>query len=74
MSNELRDLLIRGGVPGEKEQNIDQRTEEIMSISKIVNAKPVFITDGKQIPNNIPLIHRKDLPRIKCPEDLMAHL
>lgn len=67
-------LNIIGGVAGKKEPNIDQRTEEIISVGKVINAQSVFITDGKQIPNNISLIHREELMRIKSQEDLMARL
>jgi len=66
---------IVGGVTFEKEKSIDQRTREILSISEVVKAQPVFITDGKQVPNNeIPLIRSEDLMKIKCQEDLMACL
>ncbi len=68
-------LCIVGGVTCKKEQNIDRRTDEILSISEVVNARPVFVTDGKQIPNNrIPLIHCEELRGIDCPEDLTARL
>ncbi len=67
-------LSIIGGVTDEGERDVNQRTEEIMSVSEVVNAQPVFITDGKRVPNNnIPLIHSQELTKIKCPEDLMAH-
>jgi len=68
-------LSIIGGVTCDRERDVNQRTEEIMSVSEVVNAQPVFITDGKQVPNNnIPLIHSEELTKIKCQEDLMAHL
>jgi predicted transcriptional regulator len=68
-------LKIICGVADEKERNINQRTEEIISISKIINAQPVFITDGEKIPNNnIPLIHREDLAKMYGPEDFIAQL
>ncbi|MDH5267470.1 MAG: helix-turn-helix domain-containing protein [Candidatus Bathyarchaeota archaeon] len=68
-------LNIVGGVSHKTERNVDQRAEEIVSFSKIVNAQPVFITDGKQVPNNgISLIHRKDLEAIKHPEEFIAQL
>lgn len=67
-------LSIIGGVTCKRERDVNQRTEEIMSVSEVINAQPVFITDGKQVPNNnIPLIHSEELTKIKCPEDLMAH-
>ncbi|MFQ5836823.1 MAG: transcriptional regulator [Candidatus Bathyarchaeia archaeon] len=68
-------LKIIGGVADEKERNVDQRTEEIISVGKIINAQPVFITDGEKIPNNnIPLIHREDLAKMRGPEEFIAQL
>ena len=68
-------LKIIGGVTDKKERNIDQRTEEIISVSKIINAQPVFITDGEKIPNkNIPLIRREDLAKMHNPEEFIAQL
>ena len=68
-------LNIIGGVADERDQNIDQRTEEIISISRVIEAHSVFITDGEQIPNNnIPLIHHEDLAKMRCPEELIARL
>jgi len=70
-----KELKIIGGVPDEKERNVDQRTEEIISVSKIMNAQPVFITDGEKIPNNnIPLIHREDLAKMRGSEEFMELL
>ena len=40
------------GVADKKERNVDQRTEEILSVSKIINAHPVFITEGEKTPNS----------------------
>jgi len=68
-------LKIVGGVADKKERNVDPRTEEILSVSKIINAQPVFITDGKKIPNNdIPLIHHEDLVKMRDPEEFIAQL
>lgn len=65
-------LSIIGGVVSKKEEpNINKRAEEIISVSKVVNAQPLFITNGKRIPNNnILLISEKELEDIRCPEDL----
>lgn len=65
---------IIGGVPQEREEDIDQRTKEILSISEILEAQPVFITDGKSIPDNIPLIHAEELEKTRFLEDLFALL
>lgn len=67
-------LNIIGGVPDEKERNIGQRTGEIISVGKVVNAQPVFITDGEEIPSDIPSICHEDFAKIRCPEDLVAQL
>jgi len=68
-------LNILGGVISRKERNIDHRTEEIMSVSKIVNAKPVLIADGQRTGEaNIPFISHKDLEKIKHAGDFIAQL
>ncbi len=66
-------LKIIGGVAHKKERNVNQRTEEIISVGKIINAQPVFITDGEKIPNNnISLIHCEDLANMHNPEEFIA--
>jgi len=68
-------LNIIGGVSYQEERDLDQRANEILSISEIVKAQPIFVTDGKLVPsNNIPLIHSEELNKIKQPEDLIARL
>jgi putative transcriptional regulator len=69
------ELKILGGVSQEEERDLDQRTREILSISEIVKAQPVFVTDGKLSLNyDIPLIDTVQLAGIKQPEDLIAML
>jgi len=64
---------IIGGVARRGEPNVDLRTEEILSISDVVNAQPLFITDGKFLPqSDIPLIHPRELEKIQLPEDLFS--
>jgi len=68
-------LSIIGGVTCKEERDVDKRAREILSVSEIVKAQPVFVTDGKLVPNNdIPLIHSEELNKIKQPEDLIARL
>jgi len=68
-------LKILGGVISGKERNIDQRTEEIMSVSKIVNARPILIADGQGTREaDIAFISHEDLEKIKHAGDLFAHL
>jgi len=71
-----KELKIIGGVADKKERNVDQRTEEIISVGKIINAQPVFITDGEKIPDNndILLVPREDLAKMRCPEELISQL
>jgi len=68
-------LNIIGGVTCTEEKDLDHRTNEILSISEIVKAQPMFVTDEKLVPNNdIPLIRSEELSKIKQPEDLIARL
>ena len=71
-----KELKIIGGVTDKKERNVDKRTEEIISIGKIINAQPVFITNGEEIPNNndILLVHCDDLAKMRCPDELIEQL
>jgi hypothetical protein len=45
-----------------------------VSVSKIVEAQPILVSDGQRISPNIPLINREDFEQMKCCEDLMAKL
>lgn len=63
---------IIGGVTDRKEQNVDRRAEEIISVSKIVDAQPVFITEGQKLQNDdIPLICYDELMKMNCSEDFV---
>lgn len=63
---------IIGGVMDRKEQNVDRRAEEIISVSKIVEAQPVFITEGQKLQNDdIPLICYDELMKMNCSEDFV---
>ncbi len=69
------EVSLVGGVTCSSDRNLDARTKEILSISEVVGARSVFITDGRQIPDNdIPLVHQKELAKMKDPKDLMAKL
>lgn len=68
-------VSILGGVVDTKERNIEQRTKEIMSISKIVNAQAVLIADGQRTKEiDIPFISHEDLEKIKHAGDFIARL
>jgi len=69
------DVNILGGVTRHGERNVDQRAREIISISDIVNAQPLFITDGKLVPfSEIPTIYSQELEKIQLAEDLISKL
>jgi len=60
-------LMILGGVVNQKEKNFEQRTEEIVSVSKVANAQPILITDGDEFPRRVPSIRLEDFFKIKDP-------
>ncbi len=64
-------ISILGGIACRDEKNLRQRAGEILSISKIVKAQPVFVTDGEFALDNVPMIRSQDLDEIKKPEDLV---
>ncbi len=69
------DVKIIGGVTRRGEKSIDERAKEILSISEVVNAQPLFITDGKLVPDiDIPLIDSEELERFNLAEDLVSRL
>jgi len=64
-------LTVLGGVISQKEKNGEQRTEEIVSVSKVANAQPVLITDGKEFSEKVPVIRLEDLVKIRHPWEFM---
>lgn len=57
------------------ERNFEARTEEIVSVSKVIEAQPLLVTDSDKVfAGNVPLIRREDLEKIKRSEDLMSKL
>lgn len=70
-----KDFNIIGGVVHQKERHLDQRAEEILSISNVLEAQSVFITEGDFAPqSDIPLISSNELERIQLAEDLVSRL
>ena len=65
-------LKILGSVISRKEKNVEQITEEIVSVSRVVNAQPVFITDSKEFSTGVPCICLDDLVKIKHPWEFVA--
>ncbi len=68
-------IKIIGGVTRKGETTIDARAEEILSISNVVNAQPLFITEGGLSPEtDIPFIESQELEQMHLAEDLFSRL
>lgn len=68
-------MKIIGGVANNKERELNRRVNEILSVSKVVHAHPILITEGQKPPNkNILCINSKELSKIKNPEELIINL
>jgi len=65
-------MKVIGGVADGKEETLSQRVEEILSLSKVVQAHPVLVTDGQKPPlsKDIACVKSDEISKIKSPEDL----
>lgn len=73
--NHKNQALLIGAIAYEKEENFTVRTEDIVSLSKVIGAQPIFVTDSDDLYiDSVPLIRQKDFEQIKCCDDLMARL
>jgi len=67
-------MMIICGVADNKERELDRRVDEILSVSRIVQAHPILITDGQKLPNkDIVCIYKEELSKMKTPEDLILN-
>lgn len=67
-------VQIIGGVANDKEQELNRRVEEILSVCKIVKAHPILITESQGLrKKDIQCISSEEFSRIKGPEDLIAN-
>ncbi|MGQ9507382.1 MAG: transcriptional regulator [Candidatus Bathycorpusculaceae bacterium] len=65
-------MRIIGGVTNNNEKELNKRVDEILSVSKIVKAHPILITEGRKPTNkDIACIYKKEISKIKNPEDLI---
>ncbi|MEM3577467.1 MAG: helix-turn-helix domain-containing protein [Candidatus Bathyarchaeia archaeon] len=63
---------IIGGVASGKEQKLERRVEEILSVSKVVRAYPILVTDRqKPVDKDIPCVSSEEISKIRKPEDLI---
>lgn len=66
---------IIGGVAGNREKDLDRRVDEILSVSKIVQAHPIMITkDTKLLSKGISCISHDELSRFRNADDLITNV
>ncbi|MEM3553710.1 MAG: hypothetical protein QW658_01995, partial [Candidatus Bathyarchaeia archaeon] len=65
-------MKIIGGVADGREEALNRRVEEILSLSRVVQAHPVLVTDGQKprLDEDISCIKSEEISKIKSPEDL----
>jgi len=67
-------MRIICGVANSEERELDRRVDEILSVSRIVQAHPILIIDGQKLPNkDIVCINKEELSKMKTPEDLILN-
>jgi putative transcriptional regulator len=65
-------MRIIGGVASSKEQRLERRVDEILSVSKIVKAYPILVTNGqKPLNKDIQCIRSEEISKVRKPEDLI---
>jgi len=67
------ECLIFGGVVSADEKFLDERTEEIVSVSRVVNAHPVLITErSERCRDDVLCISADELAAMRSPLELVA--
>jgi putative transcriptional regulator len=73
--NKEKQLNIIGAVVRKEEKDMNLRAKEILSLSEIVKAQPVLVTEGQFSPiEDIRLIGTDELAEMRNPEDLISIL
>lgn len=68
------EVQIIGAVTDDKEQELSRRVDEILSVSRVVKAHPILITENRgQWEKGIPCISSEEFSRINGREDLIAN-
>jgi putative transcriptional regulator len=68
-------MRIIGGLANNKERELDRRVAEILSVSRVIKAYPILVTEGQELTNeNILCISSEKLSEIKDPADLVSKL
>jgi len=69
------DLRIIGGIANRKELELSKRVDEILNVSRVVQARPILITEGQELSEkNIPCISSEEVSRMRNAEDLIANI
>ncbi len=69
------DLRIIGGLACKRELTLDERINEILSVSRVVGAHPFLVTEGESISKKeIPCISSDDISRCEDPKDLIGSI
>jgi predicted transcriptional regulator len=68
-------MRIIGGIANKKETELDRRVNEIISVSRVTQARPILITEDQQRPEkDILYISSENVSKIKNPKDLIARV
>lgn len=68
-------MTIIGGVTNGEEPRLDGRIDEILSVSRVVQAHPILVTDSQKPSNkDIACIRSKELSEMKDPKDLIGRI
>ncbi len=68
-------MRIMGAIAQDEivKSQLDKRVDEVLSVSKIVQAQPVFVTESSSVPiDGIPCVSSEDLARMDRAEDLVS--
>jgi putative transcriptional regulator len=65
-------MRIIGGVAGDKEQTLDKRVDEILDVSRVIQAHPLLIAEGQKLINkDISFIDKAEFSKIRNAKDLI---
>ena len=68
-------MRIMDGVAGNREKDLNRRVDEILSVSRVVQARPITITKGEKLPNNdLSCISGDELSKFKEADDLITNV
>jgi putative transcriptional regulator len=71
ITNQEDNIKIIGSVTNGREDSLSQRVSEILSLSKVVQAHAILVTENKKAENvDIPCISRDKISKIRDPEEL----